>query len=270
MTLPVMTALPGERRGYVDGPDGQIHYRSLGEGEPIVLVHMAPWSSIAFRHAMPVLAEAGYRAIAIDLPAHGMSSPPESPSIETYAEATAALIEALELGSAIVLGHRGGSLVAGRLAATRPELVKALVFDNVPYMSAEMRAERVGRFPDDQSLNADGSHIQNRWDWVKRVGDKDWSDETVHIAVVTYFLHGPWKEHGHSVIPLYDFEADEPKIACPVLIIAGKSDAVYPSAARLSSARPEWPLVELPGGPGMITDRIEEWKAPVLAFLTEL
>lgn len=269
MALPIMTALPGERRGYVDGPDGQIHYRTMGEGEPVVLVHMAPWSSIAFRHAMPKLADAGYRVIAIDLPGHGMSSPPKAPSIEVYAEALAALIGQLDLAPCVVLGHRGGGLVAGRLAATRPELVAALVFDNVPFMSADMRAERVGRFPDDQSLHGDGSHIQARWDWVKRVGDKDWSDETVHIAVVTYFLHGPWKEHGHSVIPLYDFEADAPAISCPALIIAGKTDAVYPSAERLSAARPDWPLAELPGGPGMVTDRIDEWAVPVESFLAQ-
>ena len=59
--LPSVNVLPGERRGYVDGPDGLVHYRELGTGTPIVLVHQAPWGSIQYRRAMPVLAAAGYR-----------------------------------------------------------------------------------------------------------------------------------------------------------------------------------------------------------------
>jgi pimeloyl-ACP methyl ester carboxylesterase len=269
MALPILTALPGERRGYVDGPEGQLHYREIGSGPAVLLIHMAPWSSIAFRHAMPAVA-ARYRAVALDLPGHGMSSPPAAPSIEAYAEAAAALIEALGIAPCVVLGHRGGGLVAGRLAATRPELVRALVFDNVPFMSAEARAERVGKFPDDQSIHPDGAHIQARWDWVKRVGDPDWSDETVHVAVITYFLHGPWKEHGHSVIPLYDFERDAPAIDCPALIIGGRTDVVFPSAARLRAARPDWAYAERPGGPGMVTDRVDEWMIPIMTFLARV
>ena len=71
--LPSVNILPGERRCYIDGPDGQVHYRTLGAGAPIVLIHQAPWGSIQYRAAMPVLAAAGYQVIAPDLPGHGMS-----------------------------------------------------------------------------------------------------------------------------------------------------------------------------------------------------
>ncbi|MHB9880635.1 alpha/beta fold hydrolase [Pacificimonas sp. ICDLI1SI03] len=266
MSLPILTAQPGERRGYVDGPNGQIHYRMQGEGADILLIHMAPWSSIAFRHAMPALAKAGYRAIAIDLPGHGMSDPCATPSIEAYAASAAAVIDALVSGPCLLLGHRGGGLVAGRLAATRPELAAALILDNVPFMSAADRAARIGKFPDDQSIAPDGAHIAARWRWVREVGDPDWSDETVHIAVITYFMHGPWKEYGHKVIPLYDFQADIDAIKCPALLIGSRRDAVFASAMRLRAARPDWGFSELPGGPGMVTDRTEEWMVPVRSF----
>lgn len=270
MTLPILTALPGERRGYVDGPDGQLHYRSFGEGPPVVLVHQAPWSSIQFRHVLPMLAQAGYRAVAIDLPAHGMSDPPARPGIDTYAAATGALIDALDLAPAIVLGHRGGAMAAGHLAAERPEKVAALVLDNAPFMTPEERAARVGRFPDNQDIAPDGSHITDRWAWVRRVGDSDWSDETVHISVVTYFTHGPWKEHGHSVIPLHDFRQDVPRISCPTLVIASRTDPLFESGARLRAAQPDWCYAELPGGPGMVLDRADEWIVPVREFLDSI
>ena len=69
------------RKGYIEAPTGQVHYRSLGpspgpsdperslasslpegEGEPIVLLHMAPCSSLMFEAVYPVFVEAGYRA----------------------------------------------------------------------------------------------------------------------------------------------------------------------------------------------------------------
>lgn len=267
MTLPIMTALPGERRGYIDGPDGQLHYRSCGEGVPVLLVHQAPWSSLQFRHVLPRIADAGFRAIAVDLPAHGMSDPPEEPGIERYAENLAALLEALGAGPAIVLGHRGGGLAAGRLAAEYPELVKGLILDNAPFYTEAERAARIGKFPDNQAIAPDGSHITDRWAWVRERGDADWSDETVHISVITYFLHGPWKEHGHSIIPLYDFRADVPRIACPALVVASRTDPIFPWGRQIAEARPDWAYAELAGGPGMVLDRPDQWCELVLPHI---
>ncbi|WP_170304697.1 alpha/beta fold hydrolase [Croceicoccus estronivorus] len=263
MILPIMTALPGERRGYVDGPEGQLHYRSFGEGVPVLLIHQAPWSSLQFRHALPRIADAGFRAIAVDLPGHGMSDPPRQPSIECYADCLAALLRELNATPAIVIGHRGGGLVAGRLAAEEPELVKFLILDNAPLYTVADRQARIGKFPDRQDIAPDGSHITDRWAWVREKGDPDWSDETVHISVITYFLHGPWKEHGHGVIPLYDFERDVPRISCPGMVIASRTDPVFPFVRKLAEHRQDWAYAELPGGPGMVLDRIDEWWAAV-------
>lgn len=267
MTLPIMTALPGERRGYIDWPDGQIHYRIHGEGPPVVLVHQAPWSSIQYRHALPRFAAAGFEAIALDLPGHGMSDPPREPSIEVYALAVAALVRQLDRGQVVAVGHRGGGLAAGRFAAEFPELVLGLVLDNAPYRSAAERSAQIGRFPDRQDIKSDGSHLTDRWEWVRRVGDPDWSDETVHISVLTYFMNGPWKEQGHKVIPLYDFQSDVPRIVAPTLIVGSRTDPVFESAVRLRAARPDWEYAELPGGPGMVLDRTEEWCGPIVPYV---
>lgn len=268
--LPILTALPGERRGYVDGPDGQIHYRSHGEGPPVLLVHQAPWSSIQFRHALPRIAAAGFQAIAIDLPGHGMSDPPAEPAIPVYAAALEALLRRLDVGPAMLVGHRGGALAAGHLAAHRPDLAAGLILDNAPFLSPDERAARVGRFPDRQDIAPDGSHLTDRWAWVRRVGDPDWSDETVHISVVTYFTHGPWKEHGHAIIPLHDFAPDVAGIRCPTLIVASRTDPLFESGGRLSATRPDWGYGELPGGPGMVLDRIAEWSDLTIGFIRDI
>lgn len=269
--LPAINIVPGERRGYVDGPEGQIHYRSFGTGAPILLIHQAPWSSIQYRRAAPLLADAGYRVVVPDLPGHGQSDPPHGhPSIEGYAEAAAAVIDALQFGPTVIVGHHGGALVAARIAATRPTQVAALITDNMPYYTAAQRAERAAAFTDAQDIKPDGAHFIDRWAAVRRVADPEWSDETVHVGIVTYFANGPWKEDGHRAATAYDLDADLDTIACPALVIASRADRLFPMGRQLADRRPGWRYAELPGGAGMMFERAPEWVAPILAFLADL
>lgn len=265
--LPSVNLIPGERRLYVDGPDGQVHCRILGTGTPIMLIHQAPWGSIQFRKAMPVLAAAGYQVIVPDMPGHGMSDPPRAASIEAYAEAAVAVIDSLRLDRVVIAGHHGGCLVAARVAATRPDRIAALVTDNMPYYTGDQRAERAAGLHDAQEIKADGSHFTDRWATVRHIADPTWSDETVHVGIVAYFANGPWKEDGHRAAPAYDLDADLDAIACPTLVIASRTDRLFPMGRQLVERRPGWEYAELPGGAGMVFERATEWAAPVLDFL---
>lgn len=51
-------------RGYFDGPNGQLHYRHCGEGEPLLLLHQSTLSSTQFIAVMPALADRGYAVVA--------------------------------------------------------------------------------------------------------------------------------------------------------------------------------------------------------------
>lgn len=265
--LPPFGALPGERRGYVDGPSGQIHYREMGEGPGLLLFHQAPWMAIQFHRAMPALAAAGYRVIAPDLPGHGLSDPLDVPTVEGFAAITPPLLGALGIERAAMIGHHGGALVAARAAAEYADRASALVLDNAPFYSEEQRAARRGGVDTNQGIAADGSHFTDRWALVRRIGDPEWSDVTVHLSVLAYFANGPTREHGHVAAPEYDLAADLPRIACPALVIASRTDPLFPAGKALIGARPDWSYAELSGGAGMVFDRVEEWAATVLDFL---
>ncbi|MEU5163694.1 alpha/beta hydrolase [Streptomyces sp. NPDC020875] len=70
-----------------------------------------------------------YRAVALDQRGHGRSDKPADGPFtrEAFAADAEAAVESLELGPAIVIGHAMGALTAWRLAAERPDLVRALI-----------------------------------------------------------------------------------------------------------------------------------------------
>ena len=61
------------RRAYVDGPYGQLHLRIAGHGTPLILLHQSPLSGDQFSAVLPLLAEAGFCAVAMDTPGFGDS-----------------------------------------------------------------------------------------------------------------------------------------------------------------------------------------------------
>jgi pimeloyl-ACP methyl ester carboxylesterase len=100
-----------------------------GEGIPVLLLHGFPDSSRLWRYQIPVLVGAGMRAIAPDLRGFGESDKPEA--VEEYAIARSvrdmvAILDALELERAQVVGHDWGAGLAWAMAALVPERVERL------------------------------------------------------------------------------------------------------------------------------------------------
>ena len=117
-------------------------YDSEGDGPLVVLLHGFPQSRRTWKESLPILARAGYRAVAPDLRGYGDSPKPKG--IDAYQASefvgdVAALIESLSKEPAIVVGHDWGAIAAWYLAMARPELVRKLVILNVPHPAAIAR-----------------------------------------------------------------------------------------------------------------------------------
>jgi pimeloyl-ACP methyl ester carboxylesterase len=110
-----------------------------GEGTPVLLLHGFPDSSRLWRNQVPALVEAGLRAIAPDLRGFGESDKPAA--VEDYAIAHSvadmvAVLDALGLERAHVVGHDWGAAVAWGLAAFVPDRVDRLVAMSVGHPMA--------------------------------------------------------------------------------------------------------------------------------------
>ncbi|SFB80133.1 alpha/beta fold hydrolase [Streptomyces aidingensis] len=120
----------------VDSPAGRTHVVEQGSGPLVLLVHGFPESWYSWRHQMPALAAAGYRAAAIDVRGYGRSSRPHA--VEAYrmrelVADNAAVVEGLGERSAVIAGHDWGAPIAATSALLRPDVFRAVAMLSVPY-----------------------------------------------------------------------------------------------------------------------------------------
>ena len=110
------------KRGYADTPQGQIHYTTAGEGEPLLLLHQTG-SSRHFWKLMPLLAEK-YRTFSPDNLGSGNSDPlPPNVTIPDMARSIIAAMDFLGLEKAHVFGFHTGNKIATEMAAAWPSRV---------------------------------------------------------------------------------------------------------------------------------------------------
>src|SRR5579863_7885842 len=106
----------------------RIHARMAGQGSPVVLLHGWPQTSYAWRKLIPLLAER-HTVIAPDLRGFGDSSKPFSGyDKKTIAGDLSAMLQALDLESACIVGHDMGGQVGYAFAALYPQLTRKFVF----------------------------------------------------------------------------------------------------------------------------------------------
>lgn len=128
---------PGARtHRLILSPAGRIHLVEQGSGPLVLLVHGFPESWYSWRHQLPALAAAGYRAVAIDVRGYGRSSRPSA--VEAYrmldlVADNVAIVEALGEESAVIVGHDWGATIAATSALLRPDVFHAVALLSVPY-----------------------------------------------------------------------------------------------------------------------------------------
>lgn len=120
---------------FFDSAGVRIRYRTVGSGEPVVLVHgftgrLEGWFDSGLAHA---LAER-YRVIAFDCRGHGRSDKPHDPALygPEMGEDIIRLLDHLELPRAHVIGYSMGAHILARLLVTHPERLLSATLGGAP------------------------------------------------------------------------------------------------------------------------------------------
>jgi pimeloyl-ACP methyl ester carboxylesterase len=120
----------------VDAQGTRIHLVELGSGPLVLFVHGFPESWYSWRHQLPAVAAAGFRAVAIDVRGYGRSAAPSD--IEAYGMLAhiadnVGVVSALGEEAAVIVGHDWGSPIAANSALLRPDCFRAVALLSVPY-----------------------------------------------------------------------------------------------------------------------------------------
>nr|WP_223176815.1 alpha/beta hydrolase [Sphingomonas hominis] len=127
----------------IDTGEARLRVAVEGSGPLVVMVHGFPESWYSWRHQMPVLAEAGYTAAAIDVRGYGESDKPAEVaaySMEALTADVTGVADALQPGvPAILLGHDWGAPIVWNTILSRPERFRAVAALSVPFAGVAKR-----------------------------------------------------------------------------------------------------------------------------------
>jgi pimeloyl-ACP methyl ester carboxylesterase len=105
----------------------KVHYSVTGAGaSALVLIHGWTCDSSFWSANIPDLAS-HYRVVAVDLPGHGQSDPAPDYSMDSFADAVSAVLNAEHIGKAALVGHSMGGAILLAFARRHPEQTTALV-----------------------------------------------------------------------------------------------------------------------------------------------
>lgn len=266
---------PYPRRHYADGPFGQVHFQVLGKGIPLVLMHQAPMTSGQFDAVYAPLAERGFMAIGIDMPGFGQSDPaPGVPTVTDFAQVVPAVLDALGIQKAALLGHHTGALAANEAAIAFPDRISALVLNGPLLVTEEDRAKFYeGMYVWEQNFKGreHAGHMAELFDIRDRMAGGSISYDRLSDYVVQAMIGRGAFWHGHHAAYIYDQATRLPLITQPTLIFSNTGDMIYPHAERAREIRPDFAFAALEGGGVDICDQQPEaWADIVTGFLNSV
>jgi non-heme chloroperoxidase len=270
--------------GTITTRDGtEIYYKEWGRGPVVTFSHGWPLSADAWDGQMLFLVQNGYRVVAHDRRGHGRSSQVATGNdMDGYADDLAAVIEALDLSDATLVGHStGGGEVARYIGRHGTERVaKAALISAVPPTMLKTEANPEG-LPIDvfdelrAGLFADRSQFYK--DLAKPFYGANRPDANVSQGLLDQFWLWSMQSgmmNAYLSIKAFsetDFTEDLGKFDVPTLVLHGEDDQIVPvkdaavkSARLIADARE----VYYPGAPhGLTATHQDRFNADLLAFL---
>src|SRR5256885_5954761 len=171
----------------------ELRVTEQGEGRPVILCHGFPELAYSWRHQLPALADAGYRAIAPDMRGFGGSSTPQeigAYDVMTLVGDMLGLLDDMGEERAVFVGHDWGASVTWTLALTHPERVEGVVGMSVPFAQraahppTEVYRRRIGDgfyilwFQEPGVAEEALSRDVRRTILTRQVWTADWADQT--------------------------------------------------------------------------------------------
>lgn len=241
---------------FIDVPGGRLALHDFGSGPPVVLLHAAIVDSWAWEPLTPFLLDAGYRVVAFDRRGTGLST---TADVEFSDRAdTLAVLDALGLRRAALVGNSAGGQIALDTAIEAPDRVTAVVT-----IGSIVPDWFPGMTPEEEALEAELERAQEGGDpdtiadadvraWVDGPGqlpDRVPADIRELVREMDRALNQPGVVRGRPTPMRPPASERLERLAMPVLAVAGELDFSYhaASAEYLAANAPDARAVIMPG-----------------------
>jgi non-heme chloroperoxidase len=270
--------------GKENSADIELYYEDHGSGQPVVLIHGYPLDESSWEKQTAVLLDAGKRVITYDRRGFGKSDKPTTGhDYDTYAADLSALVSALDLQDAVLVGFSMGSgEVVSYLSRYGSHRVSKAVFIGAlqPFMlktednpSGGMSQEDVDGMLD--TIKADRyafftGFLQNFYNTDEYLGTRI-SEEALRNSWQLAANMSPYTSVWAVATWFTDWRADIDKIDVPTLIMHGTGDLNVPidiTSRVLTEMLPSATYIEIEGAPhGMLWTHGDEINKALLDFL---
>jgi pimeloyl-ACP methyl ester carboxylesterase len=269
------------RGEFIDLDGARLYYYAAGTrggGEPVVFLHGFPTSSHLWADVVPLLPD-GRRLVVLDLLGYGRSDRPTGRpvSVRGHAERTIALLDALGINRACIVGHDAGGGVAQVMAVRWPQrvshlaLVNAVGFDDWP--TREVRLARA-MLPLTRHLPPTWLLSALRTDLMRGYVEHERGAHSIERYVRPFASvegRDAFMEHLLALDPA-DTSAVAPRlkeVVAPTAVVAGAHDPFVPVAIarRLHAAIPGSTLEVLPDARHFTPEESPEQVAEVIRGL---
>ena len=205
--------------GYAPVNGVEMYWRSMGEGDPLIVVHGGFGVVDMFGDLLAALA-AERRVVAVELQGHGHTRDIDRAfSFEAFADDLAAFVEHLGMERADLLGYSLGAGACLRTALTHPERVRRLALVSAP-------CKRNGWYPgvrDGMGGVNSGLFEQFRHSPMYAAYAAVAPDLDAFPALMD--------KTGALLLRPYDWTEEVPAMAAPTLLVYGDADSIPPSHA---------------------------------------
>ena len=276
--------MPYVRVGEENSADIELYYEDHGSGQPVVLIHGYPLDGTSWEKQSAVLLEAGKRVITYDRRGFGKSDKPTSGhDFDSYAADLSALVSALDLQDAVLVGFSMGTGEVVRylsrygshrvakavfIGALQPFLLKtednpsgAMSQDDVDDFLDTIKADRYAFFT---------GFLENFYRTDQNLGTRI-SEEALRNSWQVATNISPYASVWSVATWYTDWRADIDKIDVPTLIMHGTGDVNVPidiTSRVLAKMLPSATYIEIEDAPhGMLWTHGEEINKALLDFL---
>jgi 3-oxoadipate enol-lactonase len=254
----------------------RLHYVTLGEGTPVLLVHGFTNAGLSWMHQMAALSFGGYQVIVPDLAGHGLSA--TVGAVTTVADLTRdaiALLDHLGVDAAAVCGLSLGGMIAQQAALDFPDRVQRLVVANsratfaTPEAAAAVESW-IGLFSQPQ-----GPLTRFKATWPAMLNEP-FRQSVAGVATFESWCRMAARADGASLINValgmreFDVRARLAQIRQPTLVIAGEQDKLFPPevAREVSDGIGDARLQIVPGASHISSlDSADQFNDLLLRFL---